>query len=141
MALFLVSCNKPPGYHEIQWHGQRYYLELAKSCNSLLLDTNHISKSWTIRGDDPSLPKPLLNLHAKKLVITKDAPILIGSTNHVTNVEIFFGKFRPEYVIWWGPTDYGNGYHPWELTAAREVGSKTLFSTTNLSILGTNSAN
>lgn len=139
-ALIFVSCSKSPGYHEIQWHSREYYIALAKSCNILLSRTNHVSKTWTIRGDAPSLPKPLLDLHATRLVIAKDVP-LIGSTNYITNVEIIFGEHRPDYVIWWGHADYGNGDRPWELTAAREVGSKVLFSTTNPSALGTNVAN
>lgn len=137
-ASFFVSCTKSPSYFGMLNRDKQYYFKLAKSCNQLLLKTNYISNTITIKGDDQSLPKPLKNLHATKIVVKRH--FMVG-TDDVSEVSIIFGEGRPDYIVSWGHTDYGNGYRPWQLAVAGEEVGKIVFSTTNLSIFGTNSAN
>lgn len=131
IAIIASSCYKMPRYHALLWHSKEYYVDLAKSCDSLLFETNHIATTWTMRGDDPALPKPLLDLHATKVEVNKEASI-IASTNTITNVQIIFGEYEPDYIIWWTHSDYGNGNCPWELIVANEGKGKILLSITNL---------
>lgn len=108
-------------------HDQTYYLKIAESCQDLVLRTK-ISKESTIKGDDASLPAPLLKLRATKVRVYRQVP-LIGSTNDLTEVDIIFGESRPDYIVCWKHTDYGNGHRPWKLVVETEGWGKTVYST------------
>jgi hypothetical protein len=137
-ASIVVSCNKSPSYFGMLNRDKMYYFRIAESCNELLVKTNYVSSPETIRGDDPSLPKPLKELHATKIEVKRH--FMVG-TDDVSEVLIIFGEGRPDYIVSWGHTDYGNGYRPWQLAVAGEEVGKIVFSTTNLAVFGTNSAN
>ncbi len=138
--ILLLSCGKSlSGYVDFTEQSQAYYVAIAQACNGLLLPTNHISGERVIKGNDKSLPKVLLDLHATTIKIANH---LLIETNDVSRVTIIFGEGRPEYVVYWGQRDYGSGNRPWELSVTGDGPSTVVFSTNGpLPIQGANGAN
>jgi hypothetical protein len=83
-----------------------------------------------MRGNDPSLPKSLLDLHATTIKVANR--IQVG-TNYASGVSIIFGEGRPDFVVAWYQNDYGNGNRPWELAVNGDGPHTIVFSATNLS--------
>jgi hypothetical protein len=138
-TILLWSCDRPPSYFGFLKHDKEYYGEIAKACDDLLLQTNHVSGEQTIRGDDKSLPAALLGLHATTI---KVANHLQMGTNYLSYVSIIFGEGRPDFVISWAQNDYGNGNRPWELAVNGDGPHTVVFSTNSPPpIQSTNSAN
>jgi hypothetical protein len=107
-------------------HDKEYYTEIAKSCRKLLSETNYNSEVRVIRGDDKSLPKPLLDLHATTIKVANR--IHVG-TNYTSGVSIIFGVGRPDFVVAWYQNDYGDGRRPWELAVNGDGPHTVVYST------------
>lgn len=128
IVMALCSCSRSPSYFGFLKHDKEYYAEIAESCRNLLSQTNYFSKAIDVRGDDPSLPKPILDLHATTIRI---ANRILFSTNYTSGISISFGEGRPDFTIAWYQNDYGNGNCPWEL-AVNGDGPHTVVFSTNL---------
>jgi len=138
--VLLLSCGKLlSGYVNFTQQSQAYYASIALACSGLLSQTNQTSGERVIKGDDKSLPKVLLDLHATKIKVAKH---LLIETNDMSGVTIIFGEGRPEHVVGWWQRDYGNGNRPWELSVNGDGPSTVVFSTkVPPPIQGTKSAN
>jgi hypothetical protein len=128
MAIALSSCGRSPSYFGVLKHDKEYYAAIAESCSNLLSQTNEISKLQVIKGDDKSLPAPLLDLHATEIKVANR--IQVG-TNYDSGVSIIFGKGRPDFVIAWYQNDYGNGHRPWELAVNGDGPHTVVYSADN----------
>jgi hypothetical protein len=143
MVLFAASCTKwRSGYLNFTNHDKGYYSRIAAGCDMLLSRTNRTSDWWILNGDDGSLPVALRNLNSTIIKVAKLQPMgKPMETNSFSAVIIVFGEGRPDFVVSWEQNDYGNGHRPWELSAVADGESAVVFTTTNLSLLNTNSAN
>jgi hypothetical protein len=128
IVLWLSSCVEWPNREDFSNRGKAYYAALAQACSGLLSQTNQIGGVQSLAGDDKSLPKILLELHATTIEVHRD--YLVG-TNNNPHVTIIFGEGRAGYGVIWEQNDYGKGYRPWELSIAGDFEPAVLFSTTN----------
>lgn len=129
IVLLLWSCGKSTtDRDDIMRRDKAYYAALAQACSGLLSQTNQVGSVQSLTGDDKSLPKILLELHATTIKIDKDR--LVG-TNNSPYVGIIFGEGRNAYVVAWQQSDYDEGDRPWGLSIEGDFATTVLFTTTN----------
>ena len=130
-AALLVSCGRSTSYRNFTSQNQSYYAQVGESCSHLLAQlppsSTNKAKEWKIKGDDPTLPTILRNLHATRIRVI--AGFMDGTNSYAGGVSIAFGVSRAGWAIVWERNDYGNGNTPWELYVSDEGGQKIVFST------------
>ena len=117
MSMVLISCDRSPSYLEFMAKDSTFYRQVSEGCDKLLLQASaRDGNSYTVRGDDASLPEILRKLKPEFVDI---------DSNHIY---IRIGVGRGAYGITWEQAEQAES--KWELTTTAEGLRNVVFSMT-----------
>jgi hypothetical protein len=121
----LIQMNSgPPIYRTFVQRDPNYFVKLSQDCDKLLANlTIYKVTEQDFRGDDPSLPSTLKDIHAGSIEVTSN------------RVFVEVGLGRAGFAIIWGQVDQNPIM--WKLSAVAE-NFETPLLTTNRQALSTN---
>jgi hypothetical protein len=124
-----LGCAKSSDGDNFKGQSVEYYLKISNACDELILrclqsNTNHMN----LRGDDPSLPMVIKNLHPTTVKVVS---LLATNRLPVSNVALIFGNARTGWALSWSQQDYMSRSNstPWALMINTEDNHSILWAT------------